>query len=132
MRVLIVLGLVLAACSPAREIVVPDGQGERVVRLGPRNRPGGVFFAVSADRGTWALHVAGSFNRWQPVQYPLTNDPASGVWSGFVPVRQPGRIEYRFIRNGRDWFPDPLTETVADGFGGKNSVFFANPAVTSE
>lgn len=122
----------LFACGPVRELAVADIAGTRTVRLGPQNRPGGIFFAIRADGATYALHVTGSFNQWHPAQYALTNDPASGVWSGFVPLAQRGRIEYRFVRNGHEWLTDPLTDTVADGYGGGNSVFFASPGATSE
>ena len=46
------------------------------------------------DDGFTQVHVAGSFNDWQPV--PLELDPKSGAWTATVTVG-PGRHSYQFL-----------------------------------
>jgi len=64
--------------------------------------------------------VAGSFNEWKPEKTPLI--PAgNGRWVGDLSVG-PGRYEYLFVVDGQ-WLPDPnAKESVANPFGGTNSV----------
>jgi len=68
--------------------------------------------------------VAGSFNDWKPELTPLA--PAGdGRWVGDLTV-PPGRHEYLFVVDGQ-WVTDPnAKETVANPFGGKNSVLVAS------
>jgi 1,4-alpha-glucan branching enzyme len=112
--------LLLSACV-TREIVFEES-GE-VLPLGPRAVPGGVFFAVIVSEPAYALSVAGDFNGWRPAEHFLTNTPSKKLWSGFVPMTNQGRIEFKYIRNGFDWRIDPTTAAVSDRMGGKNSVF---------
>lgn len=66
------------------------------------------------------VSVAGSFNNWQPEKTPLA--PAgNGRWESALNV-EPGRYEYLFVVDGQ-WLPDPnAIESVANPFGGRNSV----------
>jgi 1,4-alpha-glucan branching enzyme len=67
-----------------------------------------------------AVFVAGSFNGWQPEKTPLS-PKGNGRWVGDLSVK-PGRHEYLFVVDGQ-WLPDPRAkETVANPFGGHNSV----------
>jgi 1,4-alpha-glucan branching enzyme len=110
--------LLLSACV-ARELVVKES-GE-VIPLGPQIVDGGVWFAVRiADAQT--ITVAGSFNGWRPAEFFLTNTPALGLWSGFVPMTNMGAVQFKYIRNGYDWRHDPNAKSTSDGMGGKNSV----------
>jgi hypothetical protein len=64
--------------------------------------------------------VAGSFNGWKPEATPLT-PLGNGRWTGSLDVK-PGKYEYLFVVDG-NWMPDPnATESVANPFGGLNSV----------
>lgn len=64
--------------------------------------------------------VAGSFNEWQPEKTPLI-PLGNGRWVGDLTVN-PGRYEYLFVVDGQ-WLPDPnAKESVANPFGGRNSV----------
>ena len=64
--------------------------------------------------------VAGSFNEWKPDKTPL-NPAGNGRWVGDLSVG-PGRYEYLFVVDGQ-WLPDPnAKESVANPFGGTNSV----------
>src|ERR1043166_1934261 len=64
--------------------------------------------------------VAGSFNEWKPEKTPLMR-AGNGRWVGDLSVG-PGRYEYLFVVDGQ-WLPDPnAKESVANPFGGTNSV----------
>ncbi len=71
-----------------------------------------------------SVYVAGSFNGWSPEKSPLLNT-GNGHWVGNLSVA-PGRYEYLFVVDGA-WLPDPnARETVANPFGGKNSVLLVS------
>lgn len=68
--------------------------------------------------------VAGSFNEWKPEKTPLVS-LGNGRWVGDLTVK-PGRHEYLFVVDGQ-WVPDPnARESVANPFGGKNSVLIVS------
>ena len=70
------------------------------------------------------VFVAGSFNNWQPAQTPLAA-AGNGRWAGDLKVG-PGRHEYLFVVDGQ-WLPDPnAKESVANPFGGRNSVLMVS------
>lgn len=76
---------------------------------------------VLVQPGARSVAVAGDFNGWNPERSPL-REVKEGVWSGLVPV-SPGRHEYMYIVDGRDWVTDPYARDVRlDGFGSKNAV----------
>jgi 1,4-alpha-glucan branching enzyme len=71
--------------------------------------------------------VAGTFNQWKPEAKTLR---AAGVghWIKETALA-PGTYEYCFVVDGK-WIPDPLaSETVANPFGGRNSILkvFSSP-----
>ena len=67
-----------------------------------------------------AMSVAGTFNHWQPEAKSL--HPAGGGRWFKETALMPGSYEYRLIVDGQ-WMPDPLArESVANPFGGRNSV----------
>jgi 1,4-alpha-glucan branching enzyme len=64
--------------------------------------------------------IAGTFNDWDPGSKPMRSSGAGHWWkeTGLLP----GSYEYCFVVDG-EWMPDPLArETVANPFGGRNSV----------
>lgn len=66
------------------------------------------------------VFVAGSFNGWKPEATPLVR-AENGKWVRDLTV-DPGRYEYLFVVDGQ-WLADPnAKESVANPFGGKNSV----------
>jgi predicted carbohydrate-binding protein with CBM48 len=84
--------------------------GVRVVRF--------VLAAPSASR----VNVVGDFNGWDTGATPLRPVGAAGVWTVEVPLT-PGRHEYAFLIDGREWRPDPTTpRAAADDYGSPNSV----------
>jgi len=72
------------------------------------------------------VEVAGDFNGWDPGRTPL--EPASGgAWTVTLPLT-PGRYQYMFVVNGKEWVADPLaTEQSDDGFGAQNAVLDVRP-----
>jgi 1,4-alpha-glucan branching enzyme len=74
--------------------------------------------------GAKTVCVAGSFNEWQPEKSPLV-PRGNGRWVGDLTVK-PGRHEYLFVVDGQ-WVPDPnAKESVANPFGGQNSVLLVS------
>jgi len=67
-----------------------------------------------------AISVAGTFNDWRPGAAPMISLGA-GRWIKALAL-PPGTYEYRLVVDG-EWMPDPRArETVANPFGGLNSV----------
>ena len=72
--------------------------------------------------GVNSVSVAGSFNGWNATANPLADADKDGIWSADVELPA-GRIEYKFVVNGDQWFQDEMAvETSPDGFGGQNAV----------
>lgn len=73
---------------------------------------------VSAD----GVHIAGSFQGWNPASDELTDVDADGIYEVTIQIQEGIGIDYKFI-NGNDW---PFQESVPmscgenDGFGGYN------------
>jgi len=45
-----------------------------------------------------------------------------GVWTTTIRLK-PGRYQYMFVIDGKQWLADPLaTEDAGDGFGSNNAV----------
>jgi 1,4-alpha-glucan branching enzyme len=64
--------------------------------------------------------VAGTFNEWHPTTKSM-HPIGSGHWLKEMALT-PGAYEYCFVVDGQ-WLPDPLAkETVANPFGGRNSI----------
>ena len=74
--------------------------------------------------GAKSVCVAGSFNQWTPETTPLVRK-GDDHWVGDLTVK-PGRHEYLFVVDGQ-WMPDPnAKESVANPFGGCNSVLIVS------
>lgn len=68
-----------------------------------------------------SVSVAGDFNGWDPAQTTLERSDG-GVWTATIPLK-PGRYQYMFVINGKEWIADPLAaEEATDGFGAHNAV----------
>ena len=64
--------------------------------------------------------IAGTFNHWQPEAKTLHTSGGGQWWK--ETALAPGIYEYCLVVDGQ-WIPDPLVnETVANPFGGRNSV----------
>ena len=89
-------------------------------RFGPEVTKEGVLFSFYAPAAK-SVTIAGSFNAWDSGKDRLAGPDKNGVWTIVLPL-PPGRYEYLFIVDGKDWQPDPAVPAVDDGFGRKNSV----------
>jgi 1,4-alpha-glucan branching enzyme len=76
------------------------------------------------------VSVAGSFNDWKPEAKSL-HPGGDGKWFKETALK-PGVYEYCLVVDGQ-WIPDPKAkESVANPFGGKNSVLrVEKPALRS-
>lgn len=85
--------------------------GNRIKRVG---------FEVTTEPGS-DVFVAGSFNRWNPTQYRMKDNPGSGHCKTTL-VIPAGRHEYKFVING-EWRVDPnCPDRVPNAAGSMNSV----------
>jgi 1,4-alpha-glucan branching enzyme len=85
--------------------------------LGPKLVP--VRFEFTHPTAT-TVCVAGTFNQWQPAAKSM-HLSSSGHWLKETALA-PGTYEYCLVVDGQ-WMADPLArETVANPFGGRNSV----------
>jgi hypothetical protein len=65
--------------------------------------------------------LAGEFNKWKVDETALTRQE-DGTWVAELAL-EPGTYTYMFVVNGREWVPDPDSDSYRDdGFGYKNSV----------
>jgi 1,4-alpha-glucan branching enzyme len=92
---------------------------------GPEATDSGIRFTLHAP-GASSVALSGSFNRWSAISDPLGGPDKNGVWSLVKPL-PPGRYEYRFIVNNRDWILDPEAPSVDDGLGERNSAVIVSP-----
>jgi 1,4-alpha-glucan branching enzyme len=89
-----------------------------IVKPAP-SKPAGVALEL-VEPAARQVFVAGSFNGWKPETTPLV-PLGNGRWKGDLRLG-PGRHEYLFVVDGQ-WRPDPnARESVANPFGGRNSV----------
>ncbi|HTH49663.1 MAG TPA: glycogen-binding domain-containing protein [Candidatus Limnocylindria bacterium] len=76
------------------------------------------------------VYVAGSFNDWQPAQKSL-HSAGAGSWLEEISLT-PGTYEYCFVVDG-EWMADPQAkDSVANPFGGRNSVLVVSESFESE
>jgi hypothetical protein len=104
-----VVGVPVAAV-PAQTIAASADQEPKVfVRM------------VLRQPGARSVSVAGDFNGWNPTQTQLERSEG-GVWTATIPLK-PGRYQYMFVIDGKQWIADPLAaEGAGDGFGAQNAV----------
>jgi hypothetical protein len=76
---------------------------------------------VYVGPGAQSVALVGDFNDWDPTVTPMRAS-AAGVWSVQFPLA-PGRHEYAFVVDGKQWVIDPAAPSApADDFGSPNSV----------
>jgi 1,4-alpha-glucan branching enzyme len=63
--------------------------------------------------------VAGDFNGWNTASHPLPRE-ADDLWVLAVDL-SPGRHEYKFFVNGREWWNDPEAVKIRNVWGSENS-----------
>ncbi len=80
---------------------------------------------VLLQPGAHSVAVAGDFNGWNPTQTKMERSDG-GMWTATIPLK-PGRYQYMFVIDGKQWIADPLApEEAGDGFGAQNAVLDVN------
>lgn len=107
---------------PERIVEVPVGQASVQTIASPANPEPKVFVRlVLLQPGAQSVSVAGDFNGWNPGQTKLERSEG-GMWTATIPLK-PGRYQYMFVIDGKQWIADPLAgEASVDGFGSENAV----------
>ncbi|MEY4527082.1 MAG: hypothetical protein RL768_801 [Nitrospirota bacterium] len=105
-----------------RIVEVPVGQAPVQTIASPANPEPKVFVRlVLLQPGAQSVSVAGDFNGWNPGQTKLQRSEG-GMWTATIPLK-PGRYQYMFVIDGKQWIADPLAgEASGDGFGSENAV----------
>lgn len=86
---------------------------------GPQHTGAGVRFEADFPRAG-SVRVTGTFCDWSTKGVALSRRE-DGIWETQLPL-EAGRYQYRFIVDGA-WLPDPHNpDTVANEFGGANSL----------
>lgn len=127
-------GAVAAACvaivsvigaftlMPERVVEVPVAAAPvQTIAAGTTQQPTVFVRLVLLQPRARSVSVAGDFNGWNPAQTPLERSDG-GVWTATIPLK-PGRYQYMFVIDGKQWITDPLAaEEATDGFGAQNAV----------
>jgi len=96
-------------------------EGDAALLKGPVKLPEGYLFSFE-DPVAATVHLAGEFNGWSQDGSPMSDSDGDGIWTVALEL-SPGRYEYKFVVDGVRWVADPGNpETVADPYGGRNSV----------
>jgi hypothetical protein len=120
----------LVAASSAVTLLLERGGGTATAR-GAREttvESGTVLvrFELRAP-GAHRVALAGSFNEWSDSSIVFAPAAEPGVWSVTVGLR-PGRYQYLFVVDGKQWIPDPEAHAqVEDEFGQQNSLLVVGP-----
>lgn len=106
--------------GPARIVEVPFGSpSAQPVSLEPA--PTTYVRMVLVQPGAKSVSVAGDFNGWNPDRTSMKRSDG-GVWTATIRLK-PGRYQYMFVIDGKQWLADPLAaEDTGDGFGSRNAV----------
>jgi hypothetical protein len=106
--------MVTPVSTPAPVATAPAGPSPVLVRL------------VVLQPDAMSVALAGDFNGWDPMRTPL-EQTSSGAWTVTIPL-EPGRYEYMFVVDGKEWIADPFAvEQSDDGFGSRNAVLDVRP-----
>ncbi len=107
---------------PERIVEVPVTAGPaQTVAVVTNQEPKVLVRLVLLQPSAHSVSVAGDFNGWNPAQTPLERSDG-GMWTATIPLK-PGRYQYMFVIDGKQWMADPLAaEEATDGFGAQNAV----------
>ena len=120
---LLVIGGVIAGRLSSRPGPLPSvaGAGDAPVAATLAAPSTTLVRLVVVQPGARTVQVAGDFNGWNPARTAL-EQLANGAWAVTIPLK-PGRYEYMFVVDGRQWIADPFAaEQNDDGFGSRNAV----------
>ena len=112
----------LLSLMPQRVVDVPVAvTPAQTASFGTSSEPKVFVRLILVQPNAQSVSVAGDFNGWNPAQTRLERADG-GVWTVTIPLK-PGRYEYMFVVNGKQWIADPLAvEDAGDGFGSQNAV----------
>ena len=107
---------------PERIVEVPiTGQSAQMVSFEQGQAPTTYVRLVLVQPGAQSVSVAGDFNGWNPSRTSMERSDG-GVWTTTIRLK-PGRYQYMFVIDGKQWLADPLaTEDAGDGFGSQTAV----------
>lgn len=107
---------------PERVVEVPVATTPaQTIAAGTTQQPTVFVRLVLLQPVAQSVSVAGDFNGWDPTQTKLERSDG-GVWTATIPLK-PGRYQYMFVIDGKQWIADPLAaEEATDGFGAQNAV----------
>ena len=84
------------------------------------------FSLKLGDNENHVIAIAGDFNNWNTKANLLEDSDGNGTWTSTLKL-EPGRYEYMFVLDGKQWVPDPnAIRYVKDGFGNRNSILEIN------
>ena len=120
--VVAVVGLMRFAPERIVEVPVPvAGSQAQTASLAPGQETKVFVRLVLLQPGARSVSVAGDFNGWNPGQTQLERSEG-GMWTATIALK-PGRYQYMFVIDGKQWIADPLAaEGEGDGFGSQNAV----------
>lgn len=112
----------LLRLSPERIVEVPVvAPLAQTASFGSAMEPKVFVRLVLLEPNAQSVSVAGDFNEWNPAKTKLERTDG-GMWTVTLPLK-PGRYEYMFVIDGKQWIADPLAmEGMGDGFGSQNAV----------
>jgi hypothetical protein len=120
--VVAVIGLLRFAPERIVEVPVPmAGSQAQTASFTPVQEPKVFVRLVLLQPGAQSVSVAGDFNGWNPNQTKL--EPSEGgMWTATIALK-PGRYQYMFVIDGKQWIADPFAvDGAGDGFGSQNAV----------
>ena len=117
-----VVGLLQFAPERIVEVPVPvAGNQAQTASFAPGQESKVYVRLVLLQPDARSVSVAGDFNDWNPGQTKLERSEG-GMWTATIALK-PGRYQYMFVIDGKQWVADPLAEEGAgDGFGSQNAV----------
>lgn len=116
-----VVGLFAVISPRVVEVQVPAIPAQTLATSTKQEEPKIFVRLVLLQPGARSVSVAGDFNGWDPAQTKLERSDG-GVWTTTIPLK-PGRYQYMFVIDGKQWVADPLApEETTDGFGAQNAV----------
>ena len=77
-----------------------------------------IRFRFTSSRAKTVM-LAGDFNNWSTASHPMKRG-RDQVWTAEVDL-PPGRHEYKFVVDGKEWWNDPEAPKVPNIWGTENS-----------
>ena len=117
-----VVGLLQFAPERIVEVPIPaSGNQAQTASFAPGQESKVYVRLVLLQPDARSVSVAGDFNGWNPGQTKLERSEG-GMWTATIALK-PGRYQYMFVIDGKQWVADPLAEEGAgDGVGAQNAV----------